>query len=237
MRQLRASRAPNASPAGIQRAACASILLSALITGLCGPAPSSAAQETVAIINSHYKPTPLTVAVGDTVTWINEGFILHNVTAMNGEFASGTLHGGQKFSVKFTKPGTFDYMCTIHPQMSGTVIVSGQAASHSGSEIGESPAPSPQPSTPAGTAQVSVRVVRDHRRKTRVLISSDRPRGQVLLQLYSREHFAWIQVAHATLNGSGGALFTLRGRLHREVRAVVLGDSGEGPSISSVLRS
>jgi len=72
---------------------------------------------------------------------------------------------------------------------------------------------------------------------TRIAVTTTRPRGQVLLQLYSREHFAWIGVAHATLDANGGATFKLRAQVHREVRAVVMGGPGEGPSISSVLRS
>jgi plastocyanin len=240
------SRLPTALPAMLESPLLRSVisrstLVAALVTTLYAPAGSSAAEETVAIINSHYKPASVTVSLGDTVTWVNQGFVLHNVTAENGEFASSTLHGGQKFSVKFTKPGTFDYSCTIHPQMTGKVIVTDRP-SGAGSEGTDSPAPVPVPRTspPAGTARVSLRLVRTTRggkRMTRVLISSTRPHGEVLLQLYSREHFAWIQVAHATLNGTGGVTFDLRAGLHRNVRAVVLGGSGEGPSISSSLRS
>ncbi|MHB8233113.1 MAG: plastocyanin/azurin family copper-binding protein [Solirubrobacteraceae bacterium] len=211
----------------------------ALTAGLCAPTPSGAAEETVSIVNSHYQPTPITVSLGDTVTWINEGFLLHTVTATNGEFASGRLHGGQRFSVRFDKPGTFDYVCTIHPRMSGKVIVAGQSSGHGGGG-GEPSTPKSQTSTPAGTAHVSLKLLKatsGGRRVTRIAVTTSRPRGQVLLQLYSREHFAWIQVAHATLGASGGATFEVRSRLHRRVRAVVMGGPGEGPSISSVLRT
>jgi plastocyanin len=225
---------------GIRYALSGLALLSTLATGLCAPAQSSAAEETVAIVNSHFKPTPITVSLGDTVTWINEGFLLHNVTAANGEFVSGTLHGGQRYSVKFTKPGTFEYVCTIHPGMSGKVIVSGQPSDRDGSEGSQPPAPLTHASAPAGTAHVSLKLVKaadGGRRMTSIQVTSTRPRGQVLLQLYSREHFAWIQVAHATLDASGDASFRLRAQVHREVRALVLGGPGEGPSISSALRS
>jgi plastocyanin len=214
-------------------------LLSALTAALCAPARSSAAETTVSIVNSHYKPTPVTVSLGDTVTWVNEGFLLHNVTAANGEFASGTLSGGQRFSMRFTKPGTFEYVCTIHPGMSGKVIVSGQSSGEDGSGGGQPSTPM-QTSAPAGTAHVSLKLVKaagGKRHMTRIEVASTRPGGQVLLQIYSREHFAWIQVAHATLGASGGASFWLRAQLHREVRAVVVGGPGEGPSISSALRS
>jgi plastocyanin len=223
---------------GIRYALSGLTLLSALTFALCAPARSSAAEATVSIVNSHYKPTPVTVSLGDTVTWVNEGFLLHNVTAANGEFASGTLHGGQRFSMRFTKPGTFEYVCTIHPGMSGKVIVSGQSSGGSGG--GQPSTPIQQTSTPAGTAHVSLKLVKaagGKRHMTRIEVASTRPGGQVLLQIYSREHFAWIQVAHATLGASGGASFRLRAQLHREVRAVVVGGPGEGPSISSALRS
>src|SRR6201992_2045609 len=189
------SRAREPAPAlragaSIRGAVSGLALLTALAAGLCVPARSSAAEETVAIVNSHYKPTPLAVSLGDTVTWVNEGFLLHNVTAANGEFASGTLHGGERFSVRFTKPGTVDYVCTIHPGMSGQVIVSG----HDRGEGSQPPTPPAQTSVPAGTAQVSLKLVepkgRAHR-VTRIHVTSSRPHGQVLLQLYSREHFAW----------------------------------------------
>uniref|UniRef100_UPI0026104741 cupredoxin domain-containing protein n=1 Tax=Pseudomonas sp. TaxID=306 RepID=UPI0026104741 len=199
-------------------------------------ARSGAAEETVAIVNSHYKPTPITVSLGDTVTWVNEGFLQHTVTAENGEFSSGRLSGGQRFSVKFTKPGTFKYVCTIHPGMKGEVIV-GQS---SGRGEPSPSSPTSKASAPTGTAHVSLKLIKagkGSRRLTRIAVTTSRPRGQVTLQLYSREHFAWIQVAHATLDAEGGATFELRSQVHREVRAVVTGGPGEGPSISSVLRS
>jgi plastocyanin len=239
-------RRPGAAPPtidarmGIRYALSGLALLSALTAGLCAPERSSAAEATVAIVNSHYKPTPVTVSLGDTVTWINEGFLLHNVTAANGEFASGTLHDGQRFSVRFTKPGTFEYLCTIHPGMSGKVIVSGQSSGEGGSGGGQPSAPVSQTSAPAGTAHVSLKLLRaagGGQHMTRIQVASTRPGGQVLLQIYSREHFAWIQVAHATLSATGGASFRLRAHLHREVRAVVMGGPGEGPSVSSALRS
>lgn len=237
MRHREASSPAAAGSSRVSRRTSAGlVLLAALIAPLCPPARAAAAEETVAIVNSHYKPTPLMVSLGDTVTWVNEGFLLHNVTSTSGEFASGTLRGGQRFSVRFTKPGTFDYVCTIHPGMSGKVIVMGQG----GKEESGTAAPVTHPTPPAGTAQVSLKLIRPpgpRRRTTRVAVTTTRPHGQVLLQLYSREHFAWIQVAHATLDASGSATFELRSRLHRRIRAVVPGGPGEGPSIGAAVRS
>jgi hypothetical protein len=72
---------------------------------------------------------------------------------------------------------------------------------------------------------------------TRVAVTTTRPHGEVLLQVYSREHFAWIQVAHATLGPTGAATFRLRAQVHRRVRAIVVGAHGEGPSISNAVHT
>ena len=64
---------------------------------------------------------------GDTVAWTNVGEILHTVTSRRGtpeRFNSGNQDVGEKFSRTFTKPGTYDYLCTIHPGfMEGVVQV------------------------------------------------------------------------------------------------------------------
>lgn len=70
-----------------------------------------------------YSPSPLTVAVGTTVTWVNNDTAPHNSTADNGNFATGTISPGASASVKLTTAGSFVYHCTIHPGMVGTVVV------------------------------------------------------------------------------------------------------------------
>ena len=66
-----------------------------------------------------------TVAVGDTVTVTNEDSTGHTWTASNGEFDSGTLAQGETFEFTFEEAGEFDYVCSIHPQMAGTITVEG----------------------------------------------------------------------------------------------------------------
>jgi plastocyanin len=66
---------------------------------------------------------PLTVAVGTTVTWINNDSIAHNSVANNGTWTSTLLNPGQTFQFRFATAGTFPYRCTIHPNMVGTVTV------------------------------------------------------------------------------------------------------------------
>jgi hypothetical protein len=75
----------------------------------------------------------VSVAVGDTVTWRNTGQAPHNATADDGSFKTANLNNGQSASHTFSQAGTFSYICTIHPQMKGTVRV---LASNSGGGSG-----------------------------------------------------------------------------------------------------
>jgi plastocyanin len=73
-----------------------------------------------------FVPQAITVPAGGTITWTNEDPIAHNVTKESGpgpDFASDTLMKGDTFTQKFDEPGTIDYVCTIHPQQTGTITV------------------------------------------------------------------------------------------------------------------
>jgi plastocyanin len=74
---------------------------------------------------SDFKFTPATVTIhtGDTITWTNDGPSEHTATASNGSFNTGILKKGQSASHTFTQPGTYAYICTIHPWMHGTIVV------------------------------------------------------------------------------------------------------------------
>jgi amicyanin len=92
------------------------------------PAPAagaSVATTSVAIKAFAFGPLSITVKVGATVTWTNDDQDPHTVTSQNGAgpLKSKTLQNGDKFQYTFTKAGTFDYLCTIHPFMTGTVVV------------------------------------------------------------------------------------------------------------------
>lgn len=86
------------------------------------PAPPDA-PNTVAIANFAYAPTTITVKVGSTVTWTNRDEEPHNVVSGDHSVRSPTMGTGATFSYTFTKPGSVGYVCTLHPYMHGTVVV------------------------------------------------------------------------------------------------------------------
>ena len=79
----------------------------------------------VKIDNFSFGPTALTVPVGTTVTWINRDDIPHTVVSTDDAktFKSKVLDTDEKFSFTFSKAGTYPYFCSMHPKMTGKVIV------------------------------------------------------------------------------------------------------------------
>jgi amicyanin len=90
-------------------------------------AASAAPQATtmqVKIDNFSFGPTEVKVAVGTTVTWTNRDDIPHTVVSTDKTtFKSKVLDTDQSFSFTFTKAGTYEYFCSIHPHMTGRVVV------------------------------------------------------------------------------------------------------------------
>ena len=83
----------------------------------------SAANAAVNIDNFVFGPQTITVPVGATVTWTNKDDIPHTSVSTEGVFKSKVLDTDEKFSYTFTKAGTYPYYCTIHPKMTGKVVV------------------------------------------------------------------------------------------------------------------
>jgi plastocyanin len=77
----------------------------------------------VKIDNFSFGPGTLTVPVGTTVTWTNRDDIPHTAVSTDGAFKSKVMDTDEKFSYTFTKAGTFPYFCSIHPKMTGKVVV------------------------------------------------------------------------------------------------------------------
>ena len=92
------------------------------------PMPASAAaapapDATISIDKFMFEPTSLTVAAGTTVHWKNLDPEPHTVRGVDTNFRSDPLDQNDSFAYKFDKPGTYRYVCSIHPQMLGTIVV------------------------------------------------------------------------------------------------------------------
>jgi plastocyanin len=77
----------------------------------------------VKIDNFSFGPATLTVAPGTTVTWINRDDIPHTVVSDDKVFKSKVLDTDEKFSYTFDQPGSYPYFCSVHPKMTGKVVV------------------------------------------------------------------------------------------------------------------
>lgn len=84
---------------------------------------SQPASQAVAIQNSAFSPSTLTIKKGDTVVWTNNDSVSHTVTADKGEFSSQTIPNLGKYSFTFSSTGTFSYHCAVHPSMKATIVV------------------------------------------------------------------------------------------------------------------
>jgi LPXTG-motif cell wall-anchored protein len=96
------------------------------------PIAIAAASTGVTISDFLFSPRSVTVNVGDTVTWTNNGPTPHSSTSTSGVWDTGIMDAGQSGSHTFTEAGTFSYICTPHPNMHGTIVV--QAAAAGGGE-------------------------------------------------------------------------------------------------------
>ena len=83
----------------------------------------SAANAEVKIDNFSFGPETLTVPVGATVTWVNRDDIPHTVVSTDGVFKSKVRDTDERFSYTFVKAGTYPYYCSVHPKMTGQVVV------------------------------------------------------------------------------------------------------------------
>ena len=99
----------------------AALLLAALSVQATSSAP---AVYPVDIRNFHFQPMQVVVPAGATVTWTNHDEEPHVVTSAGGRFKSSpALDTDDHYSAVFTRPGTYAYYCSIHPQMTATIVV------------------------------------------------------------------------------------------------------------------
>jgi plastocyanin len=97
-----------------------------------GSEQAHAAEVAVGIDNFTFNPQKLTVKVGTTVTWTNRDDIPHTVVATGKEFRSRALDTDDQFSFTFKTPGSFEYFCSLHPHMTGTIVVEAMTGSAAG---------------------------------------------------------------------------------------------------------
>ena len=93
-----------------------------VVTAPPAPAATAPVTQTVAIANMAFSPGSITLNVGDTVVWQHNDAAPHTVVS-DGNFESQILRSGDSFSQTFTTPGTYSYYCSIHPSMTGIIIV------------------------------------------------------------------------------------------------------------------
>jgi plastocyanin len=87
------------------------------------PGVAAAGKAEVKIDNFSFVPAALTVKAGTQITWTNGDDIPHTVVSNGPTFKSKVLATGEKFTFTADKPGTYSYFCSIHPNMTGKVVV------------------------------------------------------------------------------------------------------------------
>ena len=87
------------------------------------PARAGSADMEVKIDNFTFAPARITAKVGTTITWVNEDDIPHTIASATKAFKSKALDTDDKFAFTFTTPGTYEYFCSLHPHMTGTIVI------------------------------------------------------------------------------------------------------------------
>jgi plastocyanin len=124
-----------------------------LALGAVGGGIALAADHAVAISGFSFSPGTITVSVGDSVTWTNSDAQAHTATADNSSFDTGAISNGSSKSVTFATAGTFAYHCSIHTQMTGTVVVEAAATAPS---AGATTPPTDTVATPSADASSGI---------------------------------------------------------------------------------
>jgi plastocyanin len=98
------------------------------VVGWQTPAKAVGLKTIVSIRNFAFSPAELTIAPGTTVTWINQDDIAHTVMEANKAFWSRAMDTDDKFSFTFNMEGEFAYFCSLHPRMTGKIVVKAGAS-------------------------------------------------------------------------------------------------------------
>lgn len=123
------------------------VLLASLLTALTllvWPASeASATTHQITIKNYAYGSGSMGISQGDTVTWTNKDSVPHDVVVTNGpvKFRSPMLTEGQSWSYTFTRPGSYSYTCSVHPDMKANVTANAKAVAPAPADTKPAPAP------------------------------------------------------------------------------------------------
>lgn len=99
------------------------VVVTRAVEGPSSAAGANAGRNTVVIQNFSFRPARLTVAPGTHVTVTNRDNTAHTMSAQNGAFDTGPIDGGKSVTITVNKAGTYAYICKIHSNMHGTVVV------------------------------------------------------------------------------------------------------------------
>jgi Icc protein len=83
----------------------------------------TAGARDIAVDNFNFAPSTTSVPVGSTITWTNRDDVPHNIVSTERKFKSPVLDTDERFSHRFDEPGTYKYFCSIHPKMTGQIVV------------------------------------------------------------------------------------------------------------------
>jgi plastocyanin len=89
-----------------------------------GASADAAKKNKIGMKGFHFTPETLTVKSGEKITWINRDEEPHTVVSVEKQFKKSTaLDTDQEFTITVGAPGTYDYFCSVHPKMTGTIVV------------------------------------------------------------------------------------------------------------------
>ena len=121
-------------------------------------ATTTTGSASVSMAGRAFIPSAVTISAGSPVTFRNDDDRAHTVTATDGAFNSGTIGEGGSWKRTFKQAGTFSYLCAIHPEMKGTLVVKGTTAA----ALKPKPSPTPKPvSRPTSSATAVGAEIRD----------------------------------------------------------------------------
>ena len=112
---------------------CVAITLAVAVFAAAAALPAASAPATDAEVDIDqftFTPQRITVKAGTTVTWANEDDVPHTIASSSKLFKSKALDTRDKFSFTFTTPGTYEYFCSLHPHMTGAVVVEAATGSN-----------------------------------------------------------------------------------------------------------